>query len=250
MKLWYNLPMQLIKTASFELAIYAHGEKTSSSLALVLPGKLDTKDYPHMKNHVGYLSARNYLALSFDPPGTWESPGGIELYTMTNYLKAINELIEYFGDRPTVLMGHSRGGTMAMLAGSRNDRVTHIIAAMSHSSASGPDKRRVKGDVQIEYRDTPPNNDTRKKEFDLPLNYFKDASQYDVLNALRHCMKPKLFFLGTKDTIVTPAEVREDYAEAAEPKRLHELISDHDYRRHPHVIEEVNRVMGDFLDEN
>src|SRR3989338_8571987 len=152
MKLWYNLPMQLIKTASFELAIYAHGEKTSSSLALVLPGKLDTKDYPHMKNHVGYLSARNYLALSFDPPGTWESPGGIELYTMTNYLKAINELIEYFGNKPTVLMGHSRGGSMAMLAGVQNKYVTHIIAVMSHIEPSEISEKGRQQGFEISHR--------------------------------------------------------------------------------------------------
>lgn len=242
--------MKLIKTKNFELAVYVKGDENSSRLALVLPGRLDTKDYPHMRGHVEHLAARGYYALSFDPPGTWGSPGSIGLYTMTNYLKAINELVELYGNRPTVLMGHSRGGTMAMLAGSRNDHVTHIIAAMSHSSINSPDKRRIKGEAEIAYRDMPPNDSKNKKEFALPLNYFKDAFQYDVLDALRRCKKPKLFFLGSKDTLVTPEEVRDDYAVAAEPKRLYELNCDHDYRRYPSIIEEVNRVSGEFLNEN
>ena len=40
--------------------------------------------------------------------------------TMTNYLQAINELVAYFGNRPTFFMGHSRGSTMATLAGATN----------------------------------------------------------------------------------------------------------------------------------
>ncbi len=82
--------VDIIKTPSFELAVYIKGKSDAKKLALVLPGRLETKDYPHMRSHVNYLAKRGYLALSFDPPGTWDSPGEIEFYTMTNYLKAIN----------------------------------------------------------------------------------------------------------------------------------------------------------------
>ena len=58
--------MNLLKTESFELACNIQGSETAGELALVLPGRLDTKDYPHMKSHVEYLASRGYLALSFD----------------------------------------------------------------------------------------------------------------------------------------------------------------------------------------
>ena len=66
--------MNIIKTKTFELAAYTKGDQNSPKLALVLPGRLDTKDYIHNTSLVDYLSRRGYFALSFDPPGTWESP--------------------------------------------------------------------------------------------------------------------------------------------------------------------------------
>jgi len=58
------------QTRSFKLAAYIQGKPTADGLAIVLPGKLDTKDYAHMQSHVDFLAERGYLALSFDPPGT------------------------------------------------------------------------------------------------------------------------------------------------------------------------------------
>src|SRR5690606_21567041 len=123
--------MKLIKTPSFELAVYLQGNFNAARLALVLPGKLDTKDYAHMRSHVDFLATKGFLAVSFDPPGTWESPGDIELYTMTNYIKAVNELISYFNNRPTFVMGHSRGATIATIVGAQNKNVFAFASVMS-----------------------------------------------------------------------------------------------------------------------
>jgi len=222
------------------------GNLNAKKLALILPGRLDTKDYPHMRSHVDYLASIGYLALSFDPPGTWESPGSIKLYTMTNWLKAINELIKYFDNKPTVLMGHSRGGSMAMLAGTQNNHVTHIITAMSHPAPSVLSKKTKETGFQISYRDTPTGD---KKKFELPLGFFEDAAKYNMLDALSHCIKPKLFFLGKKDTTVAPSVVRSTYKRSADPKQLYELDASHDYRRYPEIIKEMNEIIGKFLDK-
>lgn len=123
--------MSFIQTTSFQLAVYQKGNLQANHLALVLPGKLDTKDYAHMRAHVDFLAEQGYLALSFDPPGTWESSGEIADYTMSNYLLAIRELIEHFENRPAFVMGHSRGGSMAMLAGIEIPEVTKFASIMS-----------------------------------------------------------------------------------------------------------------------
>ena len=239
--------MKMLKTKSFELAIYARGDEISSRVAILLPGQLDTKDYAHMINHVDYMASRGYFAFSFDPPGTWESPGSIELYTMTNYLKAINELIDFFGNKPTILMGHSRGGSMAMLVGPINKYVTHIIAVMSNTAPSKVDKSKLINDVKISYRDMPPNDVKNKRRFELPLNYFKDANKYNILTGLKNCHKPKLFFYSAKDVLVNPRSVQEAYNASGEPKVIHELKTEHDYRYHEDIIKEVNDVAGEFL---
>ena len=234
--------MERIQTKSFNLAVYSKGDENSKRLALVLPGKLDTKDYPHMKNHVDFLAEQEFFALSFDPPGTWESPGDIKLYTMTNYLKAIGELIEHFGNKPTLLLGHSRGGSMAMLGAIMNPCVTHFIAVMSRAGKSAPKKSMKPGDTSISYRDIPGNPDEKKK-FELPFSYFEDSARYNILEGLKSCIKPKLFILGKRDITVKPEEVEIAYQTAAQPKELIEIDSDHDYRWYPFLIKEVNRIV-------
>lgn len=239
--------MNLIKTQSFELAVYQKGSKKADKLALCLPGRLDTKDYAHMRSHVDFLANNGYLAVSFDPPGTWGSSGNISLYTTQNYLKAINELIEFFDNRPVVTIGHSRGGSMSMLAGVNNPHVTHFVAIMSHFGPSP--KPQVSGNFRLSYRDLPPGTEEskEKKQFNLPMSYFDDSTNYTGLDT---CTKPKLFFLGKKDNVVLREDVRESYNSAADPKLLCELDSDHDYRYHPDIIAKIEQVVLNFMKES
>lgn len=242
----------LIKTDSFTLAAYSKGNPNSEKFALVLPGKLDTKDYAHMTSHVDYLSNMGYFALSFDPPGTWESPGDISLYSMTNYLKAINELIKYYGNKPTFIMGHSRGASMAILAGLRSPYASSFASIFSSLMVEGyKDKSDTalwkKQGYLLEKRDLPPGGGTKVKEFKLPYSFFEDQLKYNVTEDLRHSNKPKLFILGKHDVLATPEVVRELYDIASQPKELYELNSGHDYRLHPELIEEVNKVVDEFL---
>jgi pimeloyl-ACP methyl ester carboxylesterase len=239
--------MKIIRTKSFELATNSRGDRSSSKLALVLPGRLDTKDYPHMVSHVNNLASQGYLALSFDPPGTWESPGDISLYTTTNYLKTIHELIELYGNKPTVLMGHSRGGSIAMLAGAQNEYVTKVIAAMTNMGPSKIEKDRVVDETLISYRDIPPADTKHKKVFRMPLNYFADARQHNILEALKHNAKPKLFILGTKDQDIKQDVMRVAFDAAAEPKLLREVAAVHDYRYDEKSINQINEIVGTFL---
>lgn len=237
----------MIKTPSFELAVYERGSKSADKLALVLPGLLDTKDYPHMRSHTDFLASQGYYAVSFDPPGIWESPGDISEYTMTNYLTAINELIEHFGNKPTLLVGHSRGGSMAMLGGMTNPKVTNFVAIMSNplgSAAYRPDP----GQDKISSRDLP-DNPEQNRQFVLPYSYFQDSDKYNMLDGLKTCTKPKLFILGTKDITVNPRVVIEAFEAAEEPKELREVECDHDYRKRLEIIEKVNRHLAEFLNK-
>lgn len=243
--------MDTVKTKSFELAVYAKGNINSPKLALVLPGRLDTKDYAHMQGHVNFLAKKGYFAISFDPPGTWESPGDISLYTMTNYLKAINELIDYFGNKPTFVMGHSRGATMAMLAGITNPHITGFAAVMSSFPKGGykwgeKSEWKKKGYV-VEMRDLPPGEGPKEKELRLSYKFHEDQFQYDITEDLKKSTRPKLFIYGARDVLAEPKVVKEIYELSGEPKEIHELDSEHDYRLSPDTINEVNQIVGVFL---
>lgn len=244
--------MKLIKTPSFELAIYAKGDPNSLKLAIVIPGRLDTKDYIHNTSLVDLLATKGYYALSFDPLGTWESPGSIELFTTTNYIKAINELIELFGNKPTLLLGHSRGGTTAILSAA-NPSVTGIVVIMaSYGKPSAPSSpQSIQMGFDMHYRDLPPGTSKTKeqKEFALPISYFKDGEQYNPTAALQNYNKPKLLIYGDQDEWTPVARVKEVYDSIPNPKALHEVKSGHDYRRHAEAVTEVNNIISDFVDK-
>ncbi|MEK7096265.1 MAG: alpha/beta fold hydrolase [Patescibacteria group bacterium] len=242
--------MRFVETPSFKLAVYSQGNKNAEKLALVLPGRLDTKDYAHMRSHVDFLAEQGFYALSFDPPYSWESPGDIANYSTTNYIKAVNELIEHFGDKPTLLVGHSRGGAAAMLVSAQNPHVIALVLAMANYSVpTPPNPDRIQGDVLIESRDLPPGSQrtVEQKEFRLPLAYFEDAKQYKPAEALKQFKGPKLIICGTRDTFITPEKVKETFSQLTEPKMLLELDTEHDYRLHREMVEAVNNAIGELI---
>ena len=50
--------MKMIKIPNFELAIISQGDENSSKLAIVIPGRLDTKDYANNPSHVNFLASK------------------------------------------------------------------------------------------------------------------------------------------------------------------------------------------------
>ncbi len=244
--------MEIVRTKSFELAILAQGNRNAKKLALLLPGRLDTKDYACFTSHADYLAERGFYAIAFDPPGTWESPGSIDLYTTTNYVKAVNELIEYFGNKPTLLIGHSRGAATAIFASS-NPVVFGIVPIMANfEEPTAPGAEAMRKGYKLSYRDLPPGTSKTKeqKEFKLPITYWEDGKQYNAGELLKGCTKPKLLIYGTRDEF-TPTDVAENlFAEVPEPKTIVRVDCDHDYRYYSEVIKEIEIEIGHFLDQN
>ena len=242
--------MEIIKTKSFELATFSRGYKNSLKSAILIPGRLDTKDYVNFVSHTEYLADSGFFVVAFDPPGTWESPGSIDLYTTTDYVKAVNELIEYFGNKPTLLLGHSRGAAVAILT-SINPSVTGIIPVMANYGApTAPSEETLKKGFQISHRDLPPGSVKTKeqKEFLLPIAYWEDGKQYNIIQSLKNCSKPKLIVYGTNDEFTSPDDVKKLYEVIPEPKMIKEVNSDHDYRYYPKVIKEIEQEISRFLD--
>ncbi|MDP2586288.1 MAG: alpha/beta fold hydrolase [Candidatus Komeilibacteria bacterium] len=242
--------MNLIKTKSFELAVIIKGNENAKKLAILIPGRLDTKDYAHFVSHLDYLANKGFLAVCFDPPGTWESPGEINLCTTTNYIKSTNELIEYYGNKPTLLLGHSRGATTAMLASSNNSVTDIVLIMATYGAPTPPTNKALQEGFEVSYRDLPPGESPsdEKKKFLLPLNYWKDGELHNPLQALQECTKPKLLVYGTKDKFTAVDEVKKIYQNLLEPKMIQEVEAEHDYRYNSQAINEVNQTVGQFLD--
>lgn len=240
-----------ITTPSFQLAVWQQGSLDAQRLALVLPGKLDSKDYAHMRSHVSFLADCGYLALSFDPPGTWASGGQITDYTMANYLLAVHQLIDHFQQRPTFVLGHSRGGSLALLAAIHNPWVTHVAAVMSYPSFKPgvypgyPDPEWQLLGFHDSRREVP--GTTQYRTYRLPYQFLEEQVQYDLLPDLAKLTKPKMFVFGQRDLLVAPEVVQLGFQQAAVPKFLYHTAGGHDYRRHPDQIAQINHFLADFL---
>jgi len=247
----YTVCMRLVTTKSYKLAVYEKGDPHAALCAIVLPGRLESKDYTHITSHVDTLAGLGFHAIAFDPPGSWESPGDIDTYTVTNYLGAVNELVAHYGNKPTVLVGHSLGGSIAALAAASNLHVIAYVALMSLvSGPSTSDDPAWKSEGKITFsRDLPPgdHHTATQKKYDLPYSFFEDALTYDTKRALHSCHKPKLFVLGKHDSQNAASYPAEEYARIAEPKRLIEIDSPHSYRYHKTIIDEVNAHIKEFV---
>lgn len=242
--------MDFLETPNFKLAVYAKGDKNAKKLAFVLPGRLDTKDYVHMRSAVDLLASKGFYAISIDPPFSWESPGDTDNYSTTNYLKAVNELIDQI-DKPTLLVGHSRGGSITMLA-SDNPLVKAIAPIMAtYGPPSSPSQKDIEVGEYRTTRDLPPGDHKTEKqiEFRLPLSYFEDGAKHDPEAKLRQFKGPKLLVCATNDEFIKPEKVREVYDSLDEPKMFLELDTEHDYRLHADMIEAVNQALSKFIDK-
>jgi alpha/beta superfamily hydrolase len=243
--------MNIVRTKSFELAIYSKGNNNSKKLAILIPGRLDSKDYINFVSHAEYLAKKDFFVVAFDPPGAWESPGTIDFYTTTNYIKAVNELIEYFGNKPTLLLGHSRGAAVAILV-STNQNVVGIISVMANYGApTAPSEEAYKNGFQISYRDLPPGASRTKeqKEFVLPITYWEDGKQYNIIQSLKDCIKPKLIIYAINDEFTRADKVKKLFEQIPEPKMIKEVNCSHDYRYYPEIIKEVELEIGRFLNK-
>ena len=242
--------MNILETKSYKVAIYAKGKPNSNKIAILLPGRLDTKDYVNFVSHVTFLSKKGFYAIAIDMPGTWGSPGNIEEYTTSNYIKVVNEIIDVLGNRPTLLLGHSRGGATAILA-SRNPAVNSLVLVnAAYSNPSAPDPKKIENGVLIESRDLPPGNVRTKEQrlFKLPLGYFEDGSKHDVIGSLKAFKGPKLLVHASKDEFEPLDKVRQIYENIPETKMFIEIDCTHDYRLYPEVIKSIETTLSQFLD--
>ncbi len=243
---------KIITTKSFELAILVEGDENAERLAILCPGRLDTKDYANFHVHMASLAKKGFLAIVFDPPGTWESPGGIELFTTTNYIQSVHELIEYFGNKPTLLVGHSRGAAVSFFVANENLNVIGVVGLLPNLGAPTPpdQKSREKG-YKISNRDLPPGTSKtiEQKVFNLPMSYFEDGEKYNPASAAKSLTKPKMILYGNKDEFMTSEEAEKICSEIPEPKFVKELNSTHDYRYYSEVIQEVDGLIGKFVEE-
>lgn len=223
-----------------------------------MPGFLDSKDYPHLKNLAIDLSRQNYHSIRFDPLGTWNSQGNISTYSVTQYLKDLNNIIKYAKKKLQVseiyLIGHSLGGIITLLYASFNpNTIKAVIGIMPPPSQTSPKGfqdalKTWKKDNQKTSTRSLPNNPKKERKFIVPYKYIKDSKKYNLLKEIKKYKNPILLIAGQLDDKITPNEVKQIYKAANQPKKfivLKKII--HDYRLYKKQIKKVNQEVIKFL---
>lgn len=226
-----------------------------NKLAVLLPGNLDSKDYPHMTMLARDLAKNGYTAISFDPTGTWESEGVISQYSVTQYLADLDLVIKDAISRngkdfdQIVLLGHSLGGMISMLYTADHREISVVVGIMpSHDFlkikyiTDRLEKWQTQG-YNISRRDLP-GNVTQYREYKVPYSFIEDRSKYDLLEAVKKYDKQLILVAGENDQMTSPGYVKEIYDVANEPKQFL-LVKGigHDYRKKTEDIEKVNKLI-------
>lgn len=252
-----------IDSGKNKIAAFIHGNKRrdSNKLAILLPGFLDSKDYPHLTALGQELSALGFTAVRFDPTGIWESGGKTKNYTVTQYLKDIDEVVSFMRKQnkkkydKTIILGHSLGGMMAILYGVYNQDINAVIGTMPPSSQISPKdfqetlKEWQKEKIKVSYR-VLPDDESKKKKYEVPYSYIEDSRKYDVRRVVSSFKKPLLLIAGELDDKISPQEIKEIFKRANQPKKFIILKGvKHDYRLNKKEIKTVNDCIEGFLKE-
>lgn len=243
--------MNIIKTKSFEISTYESWDMTSWKLAIVCPGKLDSGQYAHMESHRELLASLWYFAISIDPVWTRNSPWDISLYTMSNYIQSIHEIIDFYWKENNILIGHSMGWFVSMMVGCQNDKVQALVNIMwpYENTQRKAEELLNQERKNVWYRTSRRDNiwEQEKKEFKLPYGYIQDLVKLNADKVLSETSKPKLFIAGKKDITILPEMVKWWFDIAKDQKKYVEVDTEHDYRLSRLDIKKVEEEINAFF---
>lgn len=234
-------------------AVIHYPNEQGAKLAILCPGYLDTKDYPHLISHAALLAEVGYVVVRFDPTGIWESSGEVADYSVSQYFSDVKAIVDHMTMQNTfseiVLLGHSLGGAIAILYASQDPRVTSVVGLMPsslHKEDALSYKHWNEKGIRYSQRDVPGSDSQR--EFAVPYGFAEDQARYSVLGAARTLEIPLYLLAGALDDAITPQEVRTIFDAAHEPKQLVILEGiGHDYRHNAADLDIVNNAITKSL---
>jgi len=247
--------MRKINIGEEQVAIYEAGDSIADILAIICPWRLDTGAYAHMLSHTKLLASYGIHALSFDPLWTWNSSWLIDLYTITQYIQTVHDIVTHFGNKKTFVLWHSMWWFVSMMAWMTNKNIAARWAIMSpykNIKTKEGTQERAKKWYKVSKRDNPESvtSSTQTTVFELPYAYVEDVIPYDATPLLQQCTKPKFFVAWLQDTTIIPQKIHEAYNIAANPKILYDVDLHHDYREQTETITIVENNIRDFVENH
>ena len=179
-----------------------------------------TKNLLAVKNVSRALTAAGFGVLRFDFTGLGESEGDFE---NTNFSGNVEDLIsaaaflekEY--KAPTLIIGHSLGGTAVIVAASK---LPYIKAAVTINSPSNPEhiKHHLEQDIAKIEREGKAQVNLSGRPFTIKKHFLDDLKKHPIKEVVGTLRKAVLILHSPQDTIVSVKNAEEIYLAAHHPK--------------------------------
>ncbi|MEI8067902.1 MAG: alpha/beta hydrolase [Candidatus Shapirobacteria bacterium] len=212
-------------------------------LAIICPGYLQSPDYLDLVNISNRLEKLGYKTERIDPCALWET-GDVKNYNTTNYLKTIKDTIDSYKNEnleEVVLVGHSFGGFVVIIAGNRFKEVTKIVSlcpAFSFKSLSKWDENGIRHSER-----GLPNDPFKFRIFDVPVSFCEDRNKYSASTELKNLHKPLMVLAALEDDKVSLADIEKELKVANNPHLVKIPNMGHNFNK---TLEESNPVADEI----
>ncbi len=220
-------------------------------VALLLPGYLDSPDYLHMKIFEKRLKDLGYVVERLDPCDLWKT-GEVKNYTITNYIKQVSQRVTFYTAKNAseiVLIGHSLGGFVAIVAGSKIKEVTKIVALCPPPDRIGISLHWKEKQPRHSERELP-GNPSKSRSFDIPYAFAEDGLQYSAVEEVKQLYKPLMIFIALEDKSIPPSETERIVENANNPYVVRQPKMGHDFRASAKESQIVLDAIEKFLNQS
>ncbi|QQS20118.1 alpha/beta fold hydrolase [Candidatus Saccharibacteria bacterium] len=225
--------------------------KLDIPLAILLHGFTGWKEEKHITSLSKALTDAGIASLRFDAPGSGESGGTFEHdYTVTNYISAVEDVLQYAQELPGVnpnriaIWGHSMGGFVALAS---SVRYPGFKAVCCCQPSSGP--KMIKPGEKEAWESTGWQSFSNEHFHDLrlPYSFYLDRQTYHASNEAPRLRIPSLFIAGTRDRSVSLEDIRKMALLAPQPTTYCEFDTTHGYHKYPLAMREINATTVKFF---
>jgi esterase/lipase len=170
-----------------------------------------TKDIITTYRSSRFLAQNGYAVLRFDFSGLGASTGDFSNCNFTTTIEDINAAIRYLTDHhtaPTVLLGHSLGGTSSLAAAVDNDDIKKVITIASPSQPAHVLHHFGHALTMLE-QNIPSSFEVAGSFYDINPQFLEDVRSWDMQTHLSKLDKPVLIFKVENDELVNAEDADE-----------------------------------------
>ena len=170
-----------------------------------------TKDILTAYRSSRILAQHGYAVLRFDFAGLGDSEGDFADCNFSTNVEDTLAAIDYLGRHytlPSVLIGHSLGGTAALAAAVTADSITHAVTIASPSQPAHV-LHHFEHALMLLEQGIPASFRVAGKYYDINPQFVEDVRHWDMQQQLSELNKPVLIFNVENDELVAESNHRE-----------------------------------------